>query len=155
VPNRSLNTQLPASQRIVEKELSYTIVGCFFSVYNELGYGFTESVYLKALQVALQQAGLLVEREVPVTVVFRGVEVGTYRIDMLVEGRIIVEVKSSERIADAAKRQVRNYLCAAKLELSLLLHFGPRPAFHRILRAADYALPEDNSSDSADSDVLL
>ena len=119
---------------IVLKELSYQIVGAFFDVYNELGYGFLENVYSAALSVAFDRAGLRVEREKSVPVVYRGVEVGYYRIDMLVEQSIIVELKSIERLTDIPKRQIRNYLSAAGLELGLLLHFGPTAQFYRILR---------------------
>jgi GxxExxY protein len=121
------------SQGIVEKELSYAIGGCFFGVYNELGYGFVEPVYSRSLVVALQEQGLKVEREVPFSVLFHGVEVGRHRVDLLVERRIIVEIKSTERVTDVAKRQLRSYLKAVDLELGLLLHFGPRPEVHRVL----------------------
>jgi GxxExxY protein len=120
-------------RELVEKELSYAVVGCFFGVYHELGYGFAEEIYSRSLQVLMQERGLLVEREVPFNVVFHGVEVGRHRVDLLVERRIIVEIKATERIADVAKRQLRNYLRVVDLELGLLLHFGPRPEVHRVL----------------------
>ena len=152
MPNRSPSGQPSSKPRIVEKGLSYAIVGCFFAVYNELGYGFNESVYAKALQVALEQIGIRVEREVLVEVVFRGVVVGKFRIDMLVEGRVIVELKSTERLADASKRQVRNQLSAAHLELGLLVHFGPKAEYHRILRPRGANPEEIDSAHSMDSD---
>lgn len=133
-------TNLPTTARssahhdIVENELSYMIVGGFFEVYNELGCGFTEPIYSRALQVVLQQKGILVEREVLFTVQFRGVVIGQHRVDMLVERRIVIEIKATERVADVAKRQVRNYLSGLKLELGILLHFGPRAEYYRILR---------------------
>jgi GxxExxY protein len=126
------NAALPV-RGLVEKELSYTIVGCFLGVFHELGYGFVEGIYSRSLQVVMQEKGLLVEREVPFSVFFHGVEVGRHRVDLLVERRIIVEIKSTERLADVAKRQLRNYLKAVNLELGLLLHFGPRPEVHRVL----------------------
>lgn len=115
-------------------ELSYKVVGAFFQVYNTLGVGFLESIYSKALDVALRQQGLLVQREVPAIVHFQGVEVGYHRADMLVERRLIVEIKATERLSDIAKRQVRSYLNAFDLELGLVLHFGPRADVHRVLR---------------------
>src|SRR5436853_7744071 len=101
-----------AGSGVVERELSYRIVGCFFRVYNALGFGFLESIYRNAMVVALRATGLRVETEVPVVVVFDGVEVGRHRIDILVEGRVILELKSSERITDVPKRQLRSYLAA-------------------------------------------
>jgi GxxExxY protein len=129
-----MNQHLLSRLTIVEKELSYAIIGCFFLVYNELGFGFLESVYSRALEVALLEKGLLVQREVPVTVLFHGVVVGQHRIDMLVERRIILEIKSTERLTDVPKRQLRNYLTAFNLELGIILHFGPRAEYHRVLR---------------------
>jgi GxxExxY protein len=134
MPNRTEGTPPASHPEWVEKELSYVIVGCFYWVYNTLGYGFLESVYARALEVALRLKGLKVEREVPVTIFFEGVEVGKHRMDMLVENRVIIEIKSTEKVTDVPKRQTRNYLSATKLELGLFLHFGPQPSYHRILR---------------------
>ena len=121
------------SRRIIEKDLSYRIVGCALQVHRELGFGFLESIYSKSLEVMMKQQGLLVDREHPIEVRFRGVSVGIYRVDMLVERRVIVEVKSTEKLSEVAKRQLRNYLSVAKLELGLVLHFGPRFVCHRVL----------------------
>jgi GxxExxY protein len=118
----------------VEKDLSYVIVGCFFWVYNTLGYGFLESVYARALEVALRLKGLRVQREVPVTILFEGVEVGQHRMDMIVENKIIIENKSTEKLTDIPKRQLRNYLSATNLELGLVLHFGPQANYYRVIR---------------------
>jgi GxxExxY protein len=118
----------------VEKDLSYVIVGCFFWVYNTLGYGFLESVYARAMEVALRLKGLKVEREVPVTIFFEGVEVGHHRMDMIVENKIIIENKSTEKLTDIPKRQLRNYLSATNLELGLVLHFGPQANYYRVIR---------------------
>ena len=119
---------------IIEKDLSHVIVGCFFDVYNELGYGFVEMLYARALEITMQQRGLRVDREYPITVTFRGQRIGFHRIDMLVERRVIVEVKSTERLAESARRQLRNYVKALGVDLGILLHFGPIPKFYRELR---------------------
>ena len=118
---------------LVYGELSYAIVGAFFSVYNRLGFGFLESVYLKCVEILLRKKGLRVEREVPVEIAFEGELVGSYRIDMLVERCIIVETKATERLSDFARVQLRNYLAASGLRLGLILHFGPKPAHYRVL----------------------
>ena len=80
---------------IFEKDLSHAIVGCFFDVYNELGYGFVEMLYARALEITMHQRGLRVDREYPVAVSFRGQQIGFHRIDMLIERRVIVEIKST------------------------------------------------------------
>jgi GxxExxY protein len=131
-PNLSADSRGP-SRRIIEKELSHAIVHEFFSVYNDLGYGFVEPIYSRALEIALRQLGLVVEREYPIAVTFRAQQVGFHRVDMLVERRVIVEIKSTERLPESARRQLRSYVTALKQDLGLLLHFGPAPKFYRIL----------------------
>lgn len=121
---------------IVEKELSYQIVAAFYFVYNALGFGFLEQIYARALEIVLRNVGLRVQREVPVPVFFEGEQIGFHRLDMLVEGRIAIEIKASEQISNAAHQQLRNYLAALRLNgepirLGILLHFGPKPRFFR------------------------
>ena len=86
-------------------------------------------VYARALEVALRLRRLKVEREVPVTIFFEGVDVGQHRMDMVVEDRIVLEIKATEKLSDVAKRQLRNYLSAMDLELGIVLHFGPGAAY--------------------------
>jgi GxxExxY protein len=119
--------------RIIEKELSYEIVGSGFEVYNELGYGFPESVYARALEIVLRSKGFLVEREVHFKVPFRGHIVGQGRMDMLVEKRVIVENKATERLPETTHQQSRSYLTGTKLPLAIILHFGPKFRSHRVL----------------------
>jgi len=113
--------------------LTEQIIGVFFDVYNELGSGFLESVYVKALSVALQQAGLLIRREMPLLVVFRGKTVGSFRADLLVNELVILEVKACNRLQPLHEAQLLNYLRATDIEVGLLLNFGPRPQFRRFL----------------------
>lgn len=132
--NDADRAQGSSNRVIIEKELSHVIIGCFFDVYNELGYGFTESLYARALEITMQQQGLRVDREYPVAVSFRGQQIGFNRIDMVIERRIIVEIKSTERLAENSRRQLRNYVKALGVDLGILLHFGPAPKFYRELR---------------------
>ena len=126
-------TRIPRSV-IVEKELSHAIVGCFFDVYNELGYGFVESIYARALEITLRDRGLEVDREYPIAVSFRGQQIGFHRIDMFVERRVIVELKSTERLADTARRQLRSYVTAARSSTSAFFSILVRcPRFYREL----------------------
>lgn len=121
---------------VVERELSYRVVNAFFEVYNTLGVGFLEAVYAKALLIALRNRGIEVALEVPIKVFFDGHVVGIHRLDMLVEKRIVIEIKSTEALPKAALRQTRSYLAAANLELGMILHFGPEARFHRVLGPA-------------------
>src|SRR5829696_1695748 len=92
------------------KELSRRVIGIFFDVYNELGYGFLESVYENAMALALEAAGLRVARQVPIVVWFRGVVVGKFRVDLLVEDVLVVELKALRCWDPSHEAQVLNYL---------------------------------------------
>jgi GxxExxY protein len=121
-----------AARERVESALTGKIIECFLRVYNRLDVGMLESVYRKALVVELAHHGLDARTEVPINVVYRGVEVGFFRMDLLVEGKVAVEVKSADLLPPIAKRQLLNYLRVSRLDIGLLLHFGPEPAFHRL-----------------------
>ena len=118
---------------LIDAELTQEVIGAFYTVYNTLGYGFLESVYSRALYVELRSRGLKVEREVSVTVQYRGHPVGHFRIDQLVEGRLAIEIKATRVLNPDDRRQLLNGLKSTKLELGLMLHFGPRPAFCRVI----------------------
>src|SRR5713226_7058768 len=96
-------------------ELTELIIGVFYSVYNELGFGFLESVYRRAFQMALESKGLTVKAEVPVAVYFRGKNVGDFRADLVVNGCVLLELKTAETIAIAHEAQLLNYLKATTL----------------------------------------
>ena len=114
-------------------ELTDLIIAVFYDVYNELGFGFLESVYRNSLRLALVEKGLSVEQEVPVTVLFRGQNVGDFRADLLVNGTVLLELKTAEQIVAAHESQVLNYLRSTALELGLILNFGPKPQVRRLL----------------------
>jgi GxxExxY protein len=122
-----------AGLALVHGALTREIIGAFFDVYNELGYGFVESVYQRALPLALTARGARSEREVPLTVQFRGVAVGDYRADLVVEGKVIVESKVADRIFPVHEMQLLNYLKATGIALGLVLNYGPQPTFRRLL----------------------
>ena len=113
-------------------ELSEAIIGVFYEVYNELGYGFLESVYRNSLQLALLAKGLRVETEVAVPVFFRGRNVGDFRADVVVNGCVLLELKTAEAISIAHEAQLLNYLSATKLEVGLILNFGPKAQVRRL-----------------------
>jgi GxxExxY protein len=114
-------------------ELTDLIIAVFYDVYNELGFGFLESGYRNSLRLALLDKGLTVEQEVPVAVFFRGHNVGDFRADLIVNGTVLLELKTAEQIVAAHESQVLNYLRSTALELGLILNFGPKPQVRRLL----------------------
>ena len=109
------------------------VIGVFFDVYNELGPGFLESVYVGSLVIAFHQGGLSVEREKPLTVRFRGQVVGKFRADLIVAEVVLVEVKACPKLNPLHEAQTLNYLRATSLEVGILVNFGLRPQFKRLL----------------------
>ncbi|MBZ5530532.1 MAG: GxxExxY protein [Acidobacteriia bacterium] len=124
---------MKVNQAYKHSELTETIIGVFYDVYNELGYGFLESVYRNALKLALAEKRLKIETEVPVPVYFRGEKVGDFRADMVVNGCILLELKTADAIVIAHEAQLLNYLKATTLELGLILNFGPKPQVRRLV----------------------
>ena len=121
-----------AGTKLVDATLTGLIIGAFYEVYNVLGFGFLESVYVAALDRELRSRGLGLGREVAVRVAYKGRDIAWHRIDILVENRVVVETKAGEQIAPVAQLQLHNYLRATGLEVGLLLHFGPKPKFWRV-----------------------
>ena len=129
-----MRRRLPDASELIEHQLTRQIIGAFFTCYNELGYGFLESVYRRALVIELRRRELTASEECPVEVRYMGVDVGTFRLDLLVERRVIVEVKATAALGPSDKRQLINYLRATGLEVGLLLHFGPEARFERCIK---------------------
>lgn len=100
------------------------IIGCAFSVINSLGCGFLEKVYENALAIELNEAGLAVEQQKPIKILYRDVLVGEYVADLLVEGKVLVELKAAQALEDAHHAQCLNYLKATGNPVCLLLNFG-------------------------------
>jgi len=109
---------------MIHEELTEKILKACFEVSNELGCGFLESVYLRALLVALAQAGLKAETQKPLTVMFRGQSVGDFFPDIIVEDTILLELKAVKALAPEHLAQVMNYLKATGIEVGFLLNFG-------------------------------
>ena len=138
-------------RRLPHAELTGAIIGAFYDVYNALGFGFLEQVYVNALAIALERAGFALERERAYDVYFRDAIVGRYRVDLLVEKSVLIEVKAAYALADADRRQVLNYLRCTGVEVSLLLHFGPMPEFQRIVLREQLASYRDAARIDADT----
>jgi len=113
-------------------EITEAIIGLFFEVYNELGHGFLESVYEEAMQIALQERGLKVARQVEIPVWFRQRRIGDFKGDLLVNGVVLLELKAARRIDPVFEAQLIHYLRATPIEVGLLLNFGPRAEFRRL-----------------------
>lgn len=116
---------------LIEEELTRAVIGAFFEVYNTLGFGFLESVYVAAMERELAGLGLQVSTHVSYRVMYKGEPIATHRMDMVVEGRVVLELKSTTLLHPSALRQLQNYLKGTNIEVGLLLHFGPRPKFYR------------------------
>ena len=115
-------------------DLTEKIIGIYYDVYNEIGHGFLESVYNNAMYRALMEAGLTVQREVPVPVYFRGWDVGQFKADLVVSGCVLIELKAVQNLDRSHEAQVLNYLRGTELEVGLLLNFGhSRPQFRRLV----------------------
>ena len=119
--------------KLIHDRLTYSVIGAFYEVYYALGYGFLEHVYVAALTRELRSRKHEIGREVSVPVLYKGEEVARQRLDMIVDQLLVVEVKSTRTLHDGSVRQVENYLRATRLELGLLLHFGPQPRFYRVI----------------------
>ena len=107
------------------EELTHKIIGCAYTVYKKLGFGFLEGVYRKAMFIELIRAGLKVEEEKPLKVYYDGHVVGNFSADLVVDGNIVVELKSVQNLVNEHEAQLVNYLNAIKEEIGLLINFGP------------------------------
>jgi len=113
-------------ENIIYKELSYKIVGLAMEVYNELGYGFLEKVYENSMMVLFERERIPVRQQAGVPVYFEQRVVGEYVADIIVEDKIIIEIKSASGIADAHRAQVLNYLKATNMRLGIIINFGKK-----------------------------
>jgi len=109
---------------ILYKDLAYKIVGLAMRVHRKLGYGFLEKVYENALMVLFRREGIEAKQQAPITVYFEEEVVGNYYADILVEDKVILEIKSVEKIIDAHIAQSLNYLKATGLRLAIILNFS-------------------------------
>lgn len=104
-------------------DLSYKIVGVLFDVYNKLGHGYQEKHYEKAVALALDSVGLKYKEQLSIPLNFDGKSIGKYFIDLLIEDKIVVELKRGERVAKGNIDQIRNYLKTTGLQLGILAQF--------------------------------
>ena len=113
------------------KEITSIILKSFYTVHNELGYGFLEKVYEKAMMIELKKYGLSSVNQQPINVYYEEEVVGQYFADIIVKGKVIVELKALSKLAEQHEAQLINYLKATDKEVGLLLNFGRIPKFKR------------------------
>lgn len=118
---------------LLEAERVHSIVGAFFAVYKYYGFGLSESIYARALEYELVDRGHEVVRELWVQIWYKGRHVSWQRLDMVVDGKVIVENKAREKLPPTATPQLITYLHATTFEVGVLLHFGPSPKFYRFI----------------------
>lgn len=117
---------------LLHENLTNTLIKCFYKVYNELGYGFLEKVYENAFSIVIQNTGLICRQQCPIKVYYQNRQVGNYFADLLVENKIIIELKAGEGgIIVEHELQLLNYLKATEYEVGMLFFFGENPSFKR------------------------
>jgi len=112
-------------------EVTEKIIKAFYKVYNGLGYGFLEKVYENALLLELKECGIRVVPQAPIKVLYNGLIIGEYFADLLIEDKVIAEIKAAKALVEEHEAQLLNYLKATNIEVGLLLNFGPKPEIKR------------------------
>jgi GxxExxY protein len=121
-----------AKDELLYQRLTESIIGAFYEVYNRLGYGFLEGSYARALQIELGYRGHEVETDVRIDLYYRGFHIGRQRVDLIVDEKVIIEVKAAETMPKTAARQCLSYLRTASMQVGLVLNFGAEPQVKRI-----------------------
>lgn len=114
----------PKMDKVIGRVLSYCVMEAVFEVHNTLGPGFVESVYEEALAYELQLRNILFERPKMVTISYKGRVIGKHRLDLVVDNKIILELKAVKELTDVFSQQLRSYLRATDLKLGILINFG-------------------------------
>ncbi len=117
--------------KILYKDLSDKVIKCFYNVYDELGGGFLESVYEKSLMIELEDMGIAAENQKSIDVYYKKKLVGDFRADIVVEEKILIEIKAVSRLLPLHEAQLLNYLKATGIRIGLLVNFGERLEFRR------------------------
>ncbi len=118
---------------LLHEHITGDIIASFDTVYAELGYGYREYVYTLAMERELIERGHTVEREVWVTIYYKGKPLCRERMDMVVDGKVLVENKTRPKPPDNPTQQLFGYLCATTFEVGMHLHFGQKPQFFRVI----------------------
>ena len=125
---------MKSSDQLKHREITDVILNVFYKrVYAHFGYGFLEKVYENAMVYELQESGLTVVQQQKIDVYYRGIVMGEYFADLVVEDKVIVELKAASQLISQHEAQLLNYLRATQHEVGLLLNFGPRPVQRRMV----------------------
>lgn len=122
---------------LLHKKITDDILKIYYDIYNQLGYGFLEKVYQNAMYFELKNKGYKVEVQTPIKVYLKGQLIGEYYSDLLIENKVIIELKACELLMNVHVAQLMNYLKATEMEVGLLLNFGEEPEFKRIIYTND------------------
>ena len=125
-------------ENYLHTDITGKILKAFFKVYNTLGYGFLEKVYENAMLIELRKMGLKYSNQLPIKVFYENEKVGDYYSDILVEDKVIVELKAIEALAPEHETILVNYLKGTEIEVGLLLNFGPKPQYKRRVLTKEY-----------------
>lgn len=120
-------------EHLIERDRVASIAGAFYTVYNYFGYGLLERAYAGALEYELRDRGHTVTRELSIEIKYKGRHVCWQRLDFVVDDRIVLENKSAEQLPPYAQRQLMNYLRSSTFQVGLVLHYGPKPKFYKLV----------------------
>jgi GxxExxY protein len=123
---------LKRTGELFEEALTRSVIGAFYEVYRELGFGFREFIYARSLQKALAQRGHSIGREGPTMVYYKGEPLAQQTLDMIVDDKLLIEIKATEQLHPDAATQLFSYLSATELQVGLVLNFGRKAKFHRV-----------------------
>ncbi len=129
----TVTDERPHPSRLVHEQTTGRILAAFFAVHRELGFGFVDAVYLRALILELASRGVQAEQDIPLGVFYKGRKIGTFAADLLVDGKVVVAVRAGAEVHDADRVQLLNAMRCSQAEVGMLLHFGPKPEFRRFL----------------------
>lgn len=136
---------------MIKDELTYKIIGCAMKIHSSLGNGFQEVIYQRCLAIEMQKAELNFTREAEQTIYYEGCEVGTRRVDFVVENKVIVELKALITLEDVHLAQAKNYVVAYDFPTGLLINFGSTSLQHKLIFNPKYSLTADHKRNSANS----
>ena len=119
------------------EDITKSVIGGFYDSYNKLGYGFYESVYVNGLCIELTRRKHKIQRELSIPVHYDGEVIGAYKADLIVDNKLIVEVKAEAGIDGVHVRQLRNYLACTTYEVGIVICYGLKPEFKRMIHTCD------------------
>ncbi|MFN0187632.1 MAG: GxxExxY protein [Bacteroidia bacterium] len=118
-------------KNFLHSDITEKLIKIFYKVYSKLGYGFLERVYENAMFIELQKTGLILKTQSPIKVYYDDLQVGLYFADLLIDDKVIVELKAAEGLCEEHETQLINYLKATEIEVGIFLNFGKKPEIRR------------------------